>query len=166
MYFWGKDVTHPKGNQLQAYGFKKSPSQGLSGTSCYTYTTSEKTIELYGSCAAHYSKLSNIVFLRKRGKFYQWQSNKKLIAGCWSQQDICSCDACTMFNSLSPFLEWWILYEKWIIANHGEFYRKQCYNEWGKVNSQQQWLDPKLAIHWLENFLVKKEHHTRPKSLL
>ena len=46
MYFLGKDVIHPRGNQLQAYGFVKSPSKGLKGTSCYTYEADLRTIEL------------------------------------------------------------------------------------------------------------------------
>jgi len=37
MYFLGKDVSHCCGNQLIEYGFEKSPSTGLTGTSCYTF---------------------------------------------------------------------------------------------------------------------------------
>jgi len=81
MYFLGKDVIHSNGNQLIEYGFVKSPSKGLKGTSCYTYESTEGTLELYGSCAGYYSTESRTVFLRKRCRFYQWLPNHRLVAG-------------------------------------------------------------------------------------
>lgn len=163
MYFWGKDVTHPKGNQLEAYGFSKSPSKGIKGTSCYTYESKSKIIELYGSCAGYYSDQSNVVFLRPRNRFYEWLPEQKVIAGQWSQSDLSTRDADGMFSSLMPFLEWWMNYEQWILEHHGLQYREQCYSEWSKVNSKLTWLDPNSAIQWVNEFLEKKDQHVRPK---
>jgi hypothetical protein len=163
MYFWGKDVSHPKGNQLEAYGFTKSPSRGLTGTSCYTYESQTELIELYGSCAGYYSSPSNIVFLRQRNRFYEWLPEQKLVAGCWSQKDLHSRDADDMFSSLAPFLEWWLSYEQWILDLHGKDYREQCLTDWNKVNSKLTWLDPESAVKWIKGFLEKKDLHIRPK---
>ena len=166
MYFWGKDVTHPKGNQLQTYGFSKSPSKGLPGTSCYTHESEHGTVELYGSCAAFYPNhpdQPNIVFLRERTRFYQWISPEKLIAGLWDQEDLKAIDPATMLHALTPFLEWWMDYERWIEAHHGEPYRDKCYHEWSKVNSKLRWLKPQLARQWIEAFMKQKDQHIRPK---
>jgi len=35
MYFWGRDVIHPRVNLLCENGFEKRKSEGLEGTSCY-----------------------------------------------------------------------------------------------------------------------------------
>ena len=86
MYFLGRDVSHPDGNQLQAYGFSRTPSMGLKGTSCYTYESANSIIELYGSCAGVYADDLRVVFLRKRCRFYQWLpdhqvDSRKVVAG-------------------------------------------------------------------------------------
>ncbi|MGJ8656251.1 MAG: hypothetical protein ACSHX6_07360 [Akkermansiaceae bacterium] len=166
MYFWGKDVIHPSGNQLQAHGFKKSPSTGLPGTSCYTLQTSQGTIELYGSCAGFYTDSSNFVFLRQRCRFYQWLPNHRLVAGQWSQSDIQASDPSTMLTSLTPFLEWWIAYEKWIEQRHGTKYRQDCYTQWQKVKSKAPWLPPQPATRWIQEFLQQTDTHTRPKNFI
>ena len=163
MYFWGKDVTHSQGNQLRAYGFKKSPSKGLPGTSCYTYTCEDSMIELYGSCAAFYSEHTNIVFLRQRGRFYQWISPEKLIAGRWKQEDLKSIKPSAMLQAMTPFLEWWIDYEQWIQEQHGNHYREQCHQEWKKVNSRLSWLKPTVAMQWVKTLILEKDKHVRPK---
>ena len=163
MYFWGKDVTHPEGNQLEAYGFIKSQSQGIKGTSCYTYQSNSKTIELYGSCAGYYSEQSNIVFLRPRNRFYEWLPQHKLVAGRWSQNDLHTHDADAMFAAMTPFLKWWLTYEQWILDHHGAHYREQCFTEWSKVNRKLTWLTPQAAIAWVTEFLEKKDLHVRPK---
>ncbi len=165
MYFWGKDVMHPSGNQLLKYGFEKTPSQGLKGTSCYTLPIEKEgeTVELYGSCAAYYSKDSNVVFLRQRNRFYHWISDQKLIAGRWSQSELGKCSVEQLFTSMLPFLKWWINYEQWILNQHGEHYRQQCYKEWSQVNSKLTWLNPEHAMQWVKEFLDHKEHHVRPK---
>jgi len=163
MYFWGKDVIHPKGNQLEAYGFIKSQSKGIKGTSCYTYHSDSKTIELYGSCAGYYTERSKLVFLRPRNRFYEWLPEHKLVAGRWSQQDLLSHKADEMFTALIPFLQWWLMYEQWILEQHGRKYREQCYHEWSKVNRKLTWLSPELAMQWVREFLEKKDLHIRPK---
>lgn len=136
MYFWGKDVSHPSGNQLEDYGFTKSPSAGLTGTSCYTLHSEQASIELYGSCAGYYTHSSNLVFLRQRCRFYKWLPDHRVVAGQWSQNDVQLNDPNTMLSTLIPFLEWWVDYEKWIEERHGKKYRETCYSQWKQLKSK------------------------------
>lgn len=163
MYFLGKDVLHSKGNQLQEYGFRKSPSKGLKGTSCYTYESESGVIELYGSCAAFYSNASNVVFLRKRCRFYQWLPDEKLIAGCWRQEDLTLASPEVMLAELTPLLSWWVNYEKWVLQRLGEHYREQCFSDWKKVKGKKGWLTPLKAMAWVQLLIDEKEGHLRPK---
>lgn len=166
MYFWGKDVTHSTGNQLQAYGFKKSPSKGLRGTSCYTYQDHDTTIELYGSCAGYYTDAANMVFLRRKCRFYEWLPEERVIAGRWSQDDIQLHNPEKMLSSLIPFLKWWVSYEKWILQRLGKEYREQCHAEWTKVNKKRSWLPPTSALQWVEDFIKNQEAQLRPKCYI
>lgn len=164
MYFLGKDVIHPQGNQLQTYGFIKSASQGLKGTSCYTHQRGSTEIELYGSCAALYTDTVSMVFLRKRCRFYRWLPEQKLVAGQWSQSDIELADSSTMLQSITPLLQWWVEYEKWIEERMGKNYREQCFTQWGKVQGKAAWLAPAVATDWVMQFLQEKGKHVRPKD--
>ena len=166
MYFLGKDVINARGNQLQAYGFKKSRSTGLKGTSCYTYKSDKEIIELYGSCAGYYSEDTNVVFLRKRCRFYTWLPEHKLVAGIWSQDQLRVESSEAMLDAISPLLKWWVHYEKWIVEQFGAHYREECFAEWNKVKSKVAWLPPSLAIEWVQEFLEKKDSHVRPKSFI
>ena len=103
------------------------------------------------------------MFLRQRGRFYQWLPERKLVAGRWSLNDISASDSGKMFTSLSPFLEWWAMYEQWILDYHGEHYREQCFREWSKVNSKLTWLPPQAATQWVQSFLEQRDQHVRPK---
>lgn len=166
MYFWGKDVLHPNGNQLEAYGFKKSPSKGLKGTSCYTYTSDLYTIELYGSCAGYYSSTTQAVFLRNRCKFYEWLPTHPLIAGHWSRHDLEWRDPQSTFQSIQPLLHWWITYEQWIAERFESSYRQRCFTEWKKAKGKFIWLPPSLAVEWVSAFLQQKDRHTQPKHFI
>lgn len=166
MYFLGKDVIHPQGNLLQEYGFIKTPSQGLKGTSCYTLKTKDFTIELYGSCAAYYSKSSRVVFIRKRGRFYHWLPDHKLIAGQWSQDDLRQGDAEELHQALIPLLQWWLDYEAWISEKFPSTYRGYCFSEWQKVKSKAHWLAPELATKWVDKFINYSDDLVRPKNFV
>ena len=166
MYFLGKDVIHPAGNQLIKYGFKKSPSQGLKGTSCYRLDEPSGVIELYGSCASTYSEDSKLVFLRERCRFYHWLPNHPLIAGQWSADKVDVSTPQDILASLTPLLQWRLAYEAWIEENHGSGYRKQCYREWAKIKSKANWLPPELATQWINTFLEQQGQTPRPKQLL
>jgi hypothetical protein len=163
MYFLGKDVSHFSGNQLMEYGFLKSPSTGLNGTSCYTYTSESKTVELYGSCAALYTDTSKVVFLRERCRFYLWLPDHNLVAGEWSHEDLQIETPESVFHHLAPLLHWWVKYEKWIELKHGEGYRERCFKDWKKLKSKPAWLSPDRATQWVAGFIEEQETQVRPK---
>ncbi len=164
MYFLGKDVIHQDGNQLMAYGFKKSPSRGLKGTSCYGKNANGTMIELYGSCAGAYSETTQLVFLRKRCRFYNWLPEYRLIAGQWSQEHIHSGKPNEILTALEPLLKWWVDYEDWIEKRLGAAYREQCYREWNKIKAKTRWLPPGAAIEWVVDFMEKQGHMVRSKK--
>jgi len=164
MYFLGKDVSHCCGNQLIEYGFEKSPSTGLTGTSCYTFEEDSNIIELYGACAALYTNEDKMVFLRERCRFYQWLPEHKLVAGKWSSDDINTKSAQEIFDSLMPLLRWWVQYEKWIEQKFGPQYREQCYKDWKRLKSRTPWLSPQKACQWVSEFLDNQSEHVRPKK--
>ncbi len=166
MFFLGKDVLHPEGNQLINYGFNKTPSKGLKGTSCYGRKSNNQQLELYGSCAAIYSDTSRLVFLRERCKFYHWLPDHQLIAGQWSLENIESSTPEDIFTSLTPLLEWWVSYENWIQDNFGSKYRERCYKEWAKIKSRPCWLSPSSATEWVKLFIEQKDMMSRPKKFM
>lgn len=163
MYFLGKDVLHKDGNQLIHFGFEKSPSKGLKGTSCYTLERTGEIIELYGSCAACYSESSNVVFLRIRSRFFTWIAKESCVAGLWTEKDLERSAPGILFRRLAPLLQWWLEYERWITDRLGKSYRESCYEEWRKVNKAKAWLPPEEALHWVELFLERGSSHTRPR---
>jgi len=166
MFFFGKDVIHPAGNQLIQYGFKKSPSQGLKGTSCYGLRTNKHLIELYGSCAGIYSDNSQLVFIRERCRFYHWLPEHHLIAGQWTLDDVQATNPERIFTDLIPLLKWWVEYESLIQDSFGPKYRELCYKEWAKIKSRPCWLKPDIATEWIKQFLEKQDQMLRPKKFL
>ena len=164
MYFLGKDVIRSEGNQLMEYGFEKSPSLGLKGTSCYGKLCNNCLIELYGSCAGAYSDTSRLVYLRKRCRFYHWRPDYRLVAGQWSNENVDAGEPEEVFTELSPLLKWWVDYEAWIEKRFGSAYREQCYKDWGKIKSKASWLPPGAAKEWVGTFLEKKDEMVRSKQ--
>ncbi len=165
MYFLGKDVIHPAGNQLESFGFVKSVSRGLKGTSCYTLERESGTIELYGSCAGVYAGANKAVFLRTRCSFYRWIPEGRAVAGLWQPRDIINQDPYTMLQLIRPLLTWWLEYEAWINQCHGKTYREYCYKEWTKVKNAKAWLEPGLATLWIKRFTELEDQHVRPKHM-
>jgi len=164
MYFLGKDVRHACGNQLTQYGFVKTPSQGLKGTSCYTLEMGSVTIELYGSCACCYSDASSVAFLRPRSRMYHWLPEGRCVAGLWTQDDLDAGTPESLFQAATPLLRWWLEYEQWILERFGATYREGCFKEWKKVNKHKSWLPPEEALQWVECFLLHGGSHLRPKQ--
>ena len=164
MYFLGRDVIHPEGNQLIEYGFEKTPSKGLKGTSCYTLEKDGTMIELYGSCACCYTSNSKVAYLRPRARFYEWIAQERCVAGLWNSSDIDASSAQDLFDSTVPLLNWWISYEEWIANKFPPQYRETCHRDWKKAHSSKSWLKPDQAVNWVRAFLENRQTHIRPKN--
>ncbi|WP_143183685.1 hypothetical protein [Rubritalea squalenifaciens] len=163
MFFLGKDVIYPGGNYLQKFGFEKSPSKGLKGTSCYTADWGGGIVELYGACAGYYGDGSKVVFLRERCRFYHWLPPERLVAGMWTTDDVQASSANVMFDAVWPLLNWWLEYEEWIEQQLGADHRKRCYAAWKKLKSAKPWLEPEKVTGWLQHFLDESSRAVRPK---
>lgn len=163
MYFLGKDVNSKAGNLLEEFGFTKSPSKGLKGTSCYTLEQAGLAIDLYGSCVGCYTDNGSVVFLRTHKRFFHWLAEGRCVAGLWELEDVKSGSPDSLFNTAKPLLEWWATYESWITKRMGPEYREACYKEWGRLKTQKQWLSPNDATTWLSGFLELGPEQVRPK---
>ncbi len=166
MFFLGKDVMSPRGNSLIKYGFTKSPSKGLKGTSCYTLSTPDQTIELYGSCACCYTPEGNVAFLRKTGRFYHWLPDHKCVAGLWDLSDVSVGTPQSLFKAIRPLLKWWVEYEKWATDELGTTHRQKSFKDWSQVKTQKPWLPPQEATLWVSSFLENASQQIRPKKFL
>ncbi|MEM0913457.1 MAG: hypothetical protein AAGK09_02490 [Planctomycetota bacterium] len=165
MFFLGKDILHGRGNQLVEFGFVRTPSKGLKGTSCYTLEAKSGAIDLYGSCASFYSASSSVAFIRPRSRFYHWLPEKRCVAGLWTDRDLGSGAPERLFENAKPLLRWWLEYERWIADRFGDAYRDACFDEWRTVNKQKSWLSPREARQWLEQLLASGNSPMRPKKL-
>jgi len=166
MYFLGKDIMHARGNQLIQFGFVRSPSCGLKGTSCYTLETETVIVELYGSCACCYTDATRVAFLRNKTRFYHWLPEERCVAGLWTEEDIHAGSPESLFQATVPLLRWWLEYEAWILSRLGDAYREACFKEWRKVNKSKSWLPPQEAMRWVEAFLEQAGEHLRAKHFM
>ncbi|MEM6756236.1 MAG: hypothetical protein AAF586_03645, partial [Planctomycetota bacterium] len=164
MFFLGQDVIHSHGNQLVEYGFVRTPSKGMTGTSCYTLDSESHTIELYGSCACCYCESARVAFIRTRSRFYDWLPEERCVAGLWTEHDLDEGQPEAMLHRVRPLLHWWLEYERWIARRLGDAYRDLCFEEWRKVNKRKSWLPPREATRWVEQFLANGSSQVRPKS--
>ena len=83
MVFWGHDVRHPAGNALVRFGLERSPSPGLTGTSCYSMPWENGMIELHGAVASWTPPPGEIgsVFCRDRGGIALWHGRLAPVPG-------------------------------------------------------------------------------------
>jgi hypothetical protein len=83
MVFWGHDVRHPDGNSLVRFGLARSPSPGLTGTSCYSMPWENGRIELHGAVASWTPELpgNGSIFCRDRARIDLWTGNQAPIPG-------------------------------------------------------------------------------------
>ena len=68
-----------------------------------------------------------------------------------------------MYELITPLLQWWMAYERWIETKFGIAYREQCYASWKRVKGKSPWLPPVSAVDWVMQFMEKKGELVRPK---
>ena len=56
LFFWGRDVVHPRGNLLREFGLERYTRRGVTGSSCYTMSYQGDIIELHSMCVGRYSQ--------------------------------------------------------------------------------------------------------------
>lgn len=167
MFFWGQDVLHPSGNLLLKTGFKKSPSTGIKGTSCYKLAWQDGHIELYGSCAGWYGKNGGFAFIRPWKKCVVWESGTETpIPGTWKKEFVKrNASRAELHKAARPFLEWLLSYERFVQQECGEQYRSENFKSYKKVPKAKLWLPPKVALEWMECLYQSPTQIRRPRQL-
>jgi hypothetical protein len=163
MVFWGHDVRHPDGNSLVRFGMARSPSTGLTGTSCYSMLWENGRIELHGAVASWTPALpgNGCVFSRDRARIDLWHGDHPPVPG---REYGCGGTVEERWAAFQPFLRWLISYESWIARTHGPDWRGGCWRALKRLPKGKPWLPPELAIRWWE--LAATSAPPRPKQLL
>ena len=163
MVFWGHDVRHPEGNALVRFGMRRSPSPGLTGTSCYSMSWENGLIELHGAVASWtpYRPGNGCIFSRDRARIDSWNGDHPPIPG---REHGCGGSPDERWSAFQPFLRWLVGYEQWITQNHGADWRSGCWRALKRLPKGKPWLPPELALRWWE--LAATSLPPRPKQLL
>lgn len=163
MFFWGMDVSNPSGNQFLDQGFRRSPSKGLTGTSCYSLAWQSGSVELHGACAGWYCGEGGFHYERNSGKAFYWGSSSIPIPGCVCASSLKRFDTVADWNLFLPFLQWWLEFERLILDNNGASYRNQCYRKYKSLPKSKAWLSPSEGFLWLKALGNDYQHTPRAK---
>ena len=163
MVFWGHDVRHPEGNLLVRFGLTRTPSPGLTGTSCYTMSWENGRIELHGAVASWTPDLpgNGSIFCRDRTRIDIWTGEQPPVPG---RQHASGGSPEERWSGFLPFLRWLITYESWIHETHGPVWRSGCWRAIKRLPKGKPWLPPELATDWW--YLAATSTPPRPKQLL
>ena len=164
MYFWGKDVLSPAGNFLVTQGFKKGPSTGAKGTSCYRLEWQNGHIELYGSCAGWFGPDGGFAFIRPFRRSYCWTSSEETpVPGAWQKDYLKPSIGMDLYQAALPFIDWLIAYEHAALARFGAEYRSDHYRSYRRVPKAKQWIEPAAALQWFKCLRDSPAKLQRPK---
>lgn len=157
MFFWGRDVIHPRGNLLCEYGFERRKSNGLEGTSCYRYPLDENHfIELHGACAGHYERTgpqkSNFLYIRNRKRCFLFSENEPPAPGLYLPETLGNGPAPELYFASLPFLDWWLDYESWLARHAGSSWREKCFGAFASLPASRPSLPPKESMIWLSQY--------------
>lgn len=164
MVFWGHDVRHVDGNALVRFGLVRSPSPGLTGTSCYSMAWENGTIELHGAVASwtpHPLDQTGFIFARDRGRIECWTSRSAPVPGRDAGESGTSGER---WGASLPFLRWLVHYEKWVATTLGESWRTSTWRSLKRLPKGKPWLPPELALKWWG--LAAAGEPLRPRELL
>ena len=163
MVFWGHDVRHPEGNSLVRFGMERSPSSGLTGTSCYLMRWENGRIELHGAVASWTPDLpgDGCIFSRDLARIDLWNGDHPPVPG---REHGCGGSLEERWAAFQPILRWLIGYEQWITLTHGADWRAGCWRALKRLPKGKPWLPPELAFRWWE--LAASGVPPRPKQLL
>jgi len=157
MYFWGRDVIHPHGNLLCENGFDRRESPGIKGTSCYRKPLDTGGfIELHGACAGYYDPTSetkaDFLYIRNKKHCFLYTGGEPPAPGTYTADTLPNGPALDLYYTSLQFLDWWLDYEKWIVAETSASWRDQCYAAFAKLPASRLILPPKEAILWLNRY--------------
>lgn len=157
MYFWGRDVIHPKGNLLCEYGFERRKSEGLNGTSCYRKALHGQCfIELHGACAGHYTPFEdtakNFLYIRNKRHCFLHSGDEPPAPGFYAPDTLHSGSALELYFASLRFLDWWLEYEQWIEKETSKAWREAGYRAFASLPASRPSLPPEEASLWLNQY--------------
>ncbi|MEM9015435.1 MAG: hypothetical protein AAGC68_00380 [Verrucomicrobiota bacterium] len=169
MYFWGRDVIHPRGNLLCENGFERRKSEGLEGTSCYRkHLAAGGFIELHGACAGFYDpeskRSSNFLYIRNRKRCFLFSAEEPPAPGFYAPDTLNSGPAMKLYSSSLPFLDWWLDYERWIAEHTASDWRDKSYEAFSSLPASTPSLPPKDATLWLSQYRSHPERINRVRE--
>ena len=155
MFFWGRDVL-TDGNLLIRYGFKKLPSPGLQGTSCYRKRWDCGCLELHGACAGWYPRdvehaPPGFLYVRTLARCAAHHESEPVIPGEHGCFSIDPETRATMAAS-QRFASWLVDYEGWVQRRKGQSYRNMCREMLARLPKGRPWLPPLMALRWVRLF--------------
>lgn len=158
LYYWGRDVIHPKGNQLVSYGFRRIAKTSKEGTSRYQFPLDNGMIELHGWCMGWYSpEQPGFVFVRKRHRLFFWDSGetpqpehleKATLRAPESVEDWVK-----MASLLQKCVSWVLHYETVNEHKNGTKYRRRMFHQYEKLPNAKRWMPPDVQREWLRLFM-------------
>jgi len=162
MFFWGRDAIHPSGSLFLKSGFRKRPSEGLQGTSCYTLPWKNGIIELHGSHAGWFGNGGGFLFVRPLGRCVRWLNENTPVPGKWLANDYQTSADESLHEMAIPFLDWWLDHEQTLERLAGRAYRQECHRLFGKLPKTRPWLAPQEAVNWIT--ILRDEPSTLPRA--
>jgi hypothetical protein len=155
MFYWGMDAAHPGGNVFQKSGFRKSPSTGLKGTSCYKLPWQGGEIFLHGACVGWFppGKAVGFLFIRPTGRCHIWTGGELPVPGRWPVELLAPVNATEHARAFSAFLTWLLEHEETVRREMGGAYRAACHRKYRTLPKSRHWLAPADGEAWLRLFL-------------
>jgi len=155
MFYWGMDAAHSGGNIFQKCGFRKSPSAGLQGTSCYTLSWQGGEIFLHGACVGWFPPKykGGFLFIRPLGRCFIWKGMELPVPGKWPCELLAPVDPSDHVTAFGPFLSWLLDHEKMIGREMGEAYRTACHRKYRSLPKSRPWLAPADGEAWMRLLL-------------
>jgi hypothetical protein len=155
MFYWGMDAAHSGGNVFQKRGFRKSPSTGLKGTSCYSLPWQGGEIFLHGACVGWFPPGNDggFLFIRPSGRCHIWKGRELPVPGKWPSDTLAPVNPVDHVSAFAPFLSWLLDHEETIRREMGEAYRAACHRKYRSLPKSRPWLAPADGEAWLRIFL-------------
>jgi len=147
MALWGHDVRHPAGNALVRFGMERSPSLGLTGTSCYSMPWENGRIDLHGAVAS-WTSLENrpgCVFPRDAGRIQLWRERRPPVPG---RDHGTGAPTDERWEAFRPFVRWLVAYETWVFSVLGDAWRTEAHRAITRLPKGKPWLPPSRALAW------------------
>jgi hypothetical protein len=147
MTFWGHDVRHPAGNALVRFGMERSPSPGLTGTSCYSMTWESGRIDLHGAVASwmSFKNRPGCIFPRDTGRIQLWSERHPPVPG---RDHGTGAPPDERWEAFLPFLRWLVAYETWVFSTLESAWRAETHRAIARLPKGKPWLPPPRALAW------------------